>query len=318
MSRAYPCPVRVHRWLVRNRTFVIVATILVALSAVGAGLFVHAHVSLLRRSFEERSLAYVQAFAAAAESWSERGDVEMLRSAAQLLLAGSPIYVQVADSARLLVDERSPEAQGLEIPPPAEALSGSLLRRPPASQGSHLEILAPLPSGTGYVRVGIDHSSVAAQTATAAGIATAAVVGFDALLILSFALLRRERRTREASQETAHADQQAEPTLRRAGPLVVDPIRKAVRVFEHPVRLTPKQFALLELLAREPGRVFSEREILEAAWPNSAYADSKDIKQYVYLVRKKLSQADEAARELIETVPGFGYRLAVDREMTEP
>jgi DNA-binding winged helix-turn-helix (wHTH) protein len=37
----------------------------------------------------------------------------------------------------------------------------------------------------------------------------------------------------------------------------------------------------------------------------------------VYLIRKRLSQTDDAGRELIETVPGFGYRLAVDREMTD-
>ena len=73
--------------------------------------------------------------------------------------------------------------------------------------------------------------------------------------------------------------------------------------------LTPKQFALLSLLAASPGRVFSDEEIIDAVWPASAYADGKDVKQYVYLLRRRLSQTGGEGSEIIVNVPGFGYRL---------
>ena len=86
------------------------------------------------------------------------------------------------------------------------------------------------------------------------------------------------------------------------------------------VDLTPKQFALLEFLAERSDRVVSEEEIVDGVWAGSHYADSKDVKQYVYLVRNRLSKADPGGRDLITTVPGFGYRLTsdpVDGELTD-
>jgi DNA-binding winged helix-turn-helix (wHTH) protein len=55
--------------------------------------------------------------------------------------------------------------------------------------------------------------------------------------------------------------------------------------------------------------VFSEAEILAAAWPDSPYADARDIKQYIYLLRRRLSDVRSDGRDVIVTVPGFGYRL---------
>jgi len=79
-----------------------------------------------------------------------------------------------------------------------------------------------------------------------------------------------------------------------------------------PVPLPPKQYALLRLLASEPERVFTEEEILAAVWPDSPYADSKDIKQCVYLLRRRLGK--EGGR-IVVNVPGFGYKLAVSEDI---
>jgi len=82
-----------------------------------------------------------------------------------------------------------------------------------------------------------------------------------------------------------------------------------VTLFGEPVRLSPKQFTLLRLLASSPGKVFSDREILREVWPDSRYANSKDVKQYVYLVRQRLGKVRPGAEGMIVTVPGFGYKL---------
>jgi len=55
--------------------------------------------------------------------------------------------------------------------------------------------------------------------------------------------------------------------------------------------------------------VFSDREILAAVWPDSRYANAKDVKQHVYLLRKRLRDAKSGGEEMIVNVPGFGYRL---------
>ena len=304
------------RFLERNGRLLGLATSVVALSAVGAGLFAHAYLGVLHESFRERSLAYVQAFAAASLSSVSREDVGMLRSTGRLLLAGSARFVQISDGATVLVDERTAAAEGLALSlrEDVEAPSVSL----EANGDSYLDILVPLSpesmgeTPAGYVRIGIDRAAVLAEAAGAVMIGGGAALGFDAVLIVLLALaLRGSRRSAQAPRNSEH--------LVRSGPLEIDVERRSVRLDGTPVRLTPKQFALLELLARTPGRVFAEREILDAAWPDSPYADAKDIKQYVYLLRRTLSAVDPEARNLIETVPGFGYRWVegdVDRELT--
>ena len=311
----YSCDVSLHRWLSRNRTLLALATILVAVTALAAGLFTNAYVGLLHAAFAERSLAYAQAFATASEPWIEQGEIDMLRSAAQLLLAGSAIYVRIETDEGLRIDERSPAALTLDLEEADPITLGSSRIE---SGGSHLDIVAAFPSGFGMARIGIDRAAVNGQAIGAIAVASGSAFGFD-LLVLSILALGLSRRRRTSSWGTAARPEEARPTL-VVGRLTVDPNRKTVRFGSHAVRLTPKQYVLLELLAGAPGRVFSEREILETAWPDSPYADSKDIKQYVYLVRKRLAAVDAKARNLIETVPGFGYRLAVesvDRELTE-
>lgn len=107
-----------------------------------------------------------------------------------------------------------------------------------------------------------------------------------------------------------------EAVLRRYRPrlegvkLSIDDVRKEVWVRDKQVSLSPREYGLLKLLASEPGRVFSNEEILAHLWPESTYATSQDVQKYVYLLRKKLEE-NPAHPKIILTVRGFGYRLAV-------
>jgi len=107
-----------------------------------------------------------------------------------------------------------------------------------------------------------------------------------------------------------------EAVLRRTRParmgegLVIDDERKEVRLGERTVSLSPKEYQLLCLLHRSPGRVFSSDEILRELWPRHAsYATRQDVQKYVYLLRKKI-EVDAKQPRLVLTVRGFGYRLA--------
>lgn len=127
-------------------------------------------------------------------------------------------------------------------------------------------------------------------------------------------------------QEPFHVEEvraRVRSVLRRIFPelhrprLVIDDERKEVWIAERRVTLSPKEYALLSLLASAPGRVFSSQEIVDALWTepllaagHTSYATGQDAQKYVYLLRKKI-EADVTNPEIILTVRGFGYRLAV-------
>ena len=98
-------------------------------------------------------------------------------------------------------------------------------------------------------------------------------------------------------------------TMSPRTPIAIDDVRKEVRVEDRVIRLSPKEYQLLRLLASSPGRVFSSEEIKDDLWPESAYANGQDVQKYIYLLRNKLEREPNSP-QLILTVRGFGYRLA--------
>ena len=96
------------------------------------------------------------------------------------------------------------------------------------------------------------------------------------------------------------------------GPLAIDPVRHQIRVHQVPVRLTPREFRLLEVLARAPGRAFTRSELVERAFGLDSEALDRTIDAHVVNLRRKLDAA-LAAPGAIETVYGIGYRLRDDR-----
>ncbi len=92
------------------------------------------------------------------------------------------------------------------------------------------------------------------------------------------------------------------------GQLVIDDHAKEVRLNGTTLPLTPREYALIRLLASEPGRVFSGQEIIEQAWSTEKFVSSEDVKKYIYLLRQKL-EGDPQNPKIIVTVRGFGYKF---------
>ncbi|MGB0722521.1 MAG: response regulator transcription factor [Gammaproteobacteria bacterium] len=90
--------------------------------------------------------------------------------------------------------------------------------------------------------------------------------------------------------------------------LTIDLRSKQVSIEGRVVRLAPKAYALLHLLACDPGRVFSAHEIIAHVWPNRRSADQNDVKQCIHTLRQRL-EVDPANPRLICNSPGFGYYL---------
>ena len=95
----------------------------------------------------------------------------------------------------------------------------------------------------------------------------------------------------------------------RVGSLELDPIRHEARVDGDPKRLTPSEFKLLLLLAEQPERVFSRREIMQHLWDSEYVGDQRACDIHISNLRQKLEH-DAARPERIVTVRGVGYKLA--------
>ena len=89
----------------------------------------------------------------------------------------------------------------------------------------------------------------------------------------------------------------------------IDDRAKVVTIDDKQVSLTPKEYELLKLLAGEPGRVFTNEEIIDSLW-DGGRATSTDVKQYIYHLRSKI-EPDPQSPQLIQNVKGFGYKLRV-------
>jgi DNA-binding response OmpR family regulator len=99
---------------------------------------------------------------------------------------------------------------------------------------------------------------------------------------------------------------EADPIL-RVGDLELDPARHRVAVGGRDVRLTSREFALLETLARRPGHVFSQDRLIDAVWNADFSAESNVVEVHVRSLRRKLDVG--RAQSVIETIRGAGYRL---------
>jgi DNA-binding response OmpR family regulator len=89
--------------------------------------------------------------------------------------------------------------------------------------------------------------------------------------------------------------------------LELDPATLGVRRADRQIRLTTREFALLELLARHPGQIFAQDRLIELLWDADFASESNIVEVYVRSLRRKI---DDGRRDgLIETVRGSGYRL---------
>jgi len=92
--------------------------------------------------------------------------------------------------------------------------------------------------------------------------------------------------------------------------LELDPGARRARRGNTDVRLTAREFALLEFLMRKDGNVASKAEILDHVWGIDFQGDPNVVEVYVGYLRKKVDQP--FGTETIETVRGAGYRLVAD------
>jgi two-component system OmpR family response regulator len=102
----------------------------------------------------------------------------------------------------------------------------------------------------------------------------------------------------------------ARPAVLQAGSLRLDPSTRRVWRGAVEIVLSAREFGLLETFMRRPGQVFSQTQLLEAAWDLGYRQRSNVVEVYVRYLREKIDRPFGLAG--LETVRGVGYRLRGD------
>ena len=131
--------------------------------------------------------------------------------------------------------------------------------------------------------------------------------GADDYVTKPFAMDELLARTRAVLRRAGPTE--AEPAVIRSGDLEVDLPRRLVTRGGREVHLTPTEFALLEHLVTNPGKLLTHRWLLQKVWGDGYRDQSNYLRVYVAGLRKKLEE-NPASTSRIITEPGVGYLLA--------
>jgi two-component system OmpR family response regulator len=130
--------------------------------------------------------------------------------------------------------------------------------------------------------------------------------GADDYLVKPFAFRELVARIRAVTRR----HQPPKASVVEVGEVRLDADAWTVTIAGQPVALTPKEFAILELLMQNAGRLLTRSQIEEQVWDTDLHTESNLLEVYIARLRRKLSAA--GANDLITTIRGAGYRLESD------
>ena len=174
-----------------------------------------------------------------------------------------------------------------------------------------LDLMLPGISGVEVCRRVRAESAVPIVIVTARDAVVDRVVGLEAgaddYLTKPFAITELLARVRAVLRRRDLDAGEAQP-VREVGGLRLDLERYEATADGKPIQLTPSELKLLALLAREPGRVFSRREIMQHLWESEYIGDARAADLHISNIRRKIERDPENPERLV-TVRGAGYKL---------
>jgi DNA-binding response OmpR family regulator len=174
-----------------------------------------------------------------------------------------------------------------------------------------LDVMMPVVDGFDVCRILRAESGVAILLVTARSSENDMLLGLDigADDYLAKPVSPREltARVRALLRRTGAGDESS--SIVRVGDLEVDTGRFEVRVDGEPINLTAKEFGILELLAREPGRVFTRGQIIDKTFGFEHDVSERTVDAHVVNLRRKI-ESNPAEPRYVQTVYGRGYRMS--------
>jgi two-component system response regulator RegX3 len=174
-----------------------------------------------------------------------------------------------------------------------------------------LDVMLPGISGVELCRRIRAENAVPIVMVTARDAVVDRVVGLEAgaddYISKPFAMSELLARVRAVLRRRELDAGEAQP-VRNVGGLHLDLERYEATVDGKPIQLTPSELKLLAFLARDPGRVFSRREIMQHLWESEYIGDARAADLHVSNIRRKIER-DPDNPERLMTVRGAGYKL---------
>jgi len=129
--------------------------------------------------------------------------------------------------------------------------------------------------------------------------------GADDYLVKPFAFEELLARIRALTRRPVNGGQ----TILKVGDLELDTTAYEVKRVGKSVNLTRREFALLEYLMRNPGKIMTKDQIIAHVWDYDADVLPNTVEVYVGYLRRKIDNVFPKEKPIIHTVRGFGYKL---------
>ncbi|MFE7171475.1 response regulator [Streptomyces sp. NPDC057616] len=132
--------------------------------------------------------------------------------------------------------------------------------------------------------------------------------GADDYITKPFSVAELMARLRAAVRRNEESFLVPETTLVKTDEFTIDLLAKKASRGSRDVRLTPTEWHLLEILVTNPGRLVTQKHLLQAVWGVSRSDKTNYLRVYMAQLRRKL-EADPAHPRYLITEPGMGYRF---------